>query len=98
MKIWISEQVILKTDYIPNAEVPNYFNAADIVVQPYKSATQSGVAQIAYHFNKPMLVTNVGGLSEIVPHMKVGYVVSANPEEISTALIDFFSNQRINTF
>ncbi len=94
----ISEQVILKTDYIPNPEVPDYFNAADIVVQPYKSATQSGVAQIAYHFNKPIVVTNVGGLSEIVPHMKVGYVVSPDAEEITTALIDFFSNERMNTF
>ncbi len=94
----LSDQVILKTEYISNSEVPDYFNAADIVVQPYKSATQSGVAQIAYHFNKPILVTNVGGLSEIVPHMKVGYVVSPDSEEITTALIDFFSNQRMNTF
>jgi glycosyltransferase involved in cell wall biosynthesis len=90
----LKEQVILRTDFIPNHEVQNYFNAADIVVQPYKSATQSGVAQIAYHFHKPMLVTNVGGLAEIVPHDKVGYVVSTNPVEIQTALIDFFSNKR----
>lgn len=94
----LADRVILKTDYIPNSEVPHYFNAADIVVQPYKSATQSGVAQIAYHFNKPMLVTKVGGLSEIVPHMKVGYVVSTNPVEIRNALTDFFSNRRMTTF
>ena len=94
----LTDRVILKTDYIPNSEVPNYFNAADIVVQPYKAATQSGVAQIAYHFNKPILVTKVGGLSEIVPHMKVGYTVSTEPSDILKALIDFFSNNRKDTF
>ncbi len=97
-ELGISEQVILRTDYIPNSEVQNYFNASDIVVQPYKSATQSGVAQIAYHFNKPILVTNVGGLAEIVPHMKVGYVVSTEPDEINNALVDFFSKNRKNEF
>ena len=94
----LTEQVVLRTDFIPNPEVQNYFNAADIVVQPYKSATQSGVAQIAYHFHKPILVTNVGGLAEIVPHEKVGYVVSTNSNEIKTALIDFFSKSRKGEF
>lgn len=94
----ITKRVILKTDYIPNTEVANYFNAADIIVQPYKTATQSGVTQIGYHFNKPMLVTNVGGLAEIIPHGKAGYVVPAKPEDISMALQDFFGNNRIKTF
>ena len=94
----LTDQVILRTDFIPNPEVKNYFNAADIVVQPYKSATQSGVAQIAYHFHKPILVTNVGGLAEIVPNEKVGYVVSTNPDEIKSALIDFFSKNRKKEF
>lgn len=94
----LEEQVILKTDYIPNEEVQNYFNAADIVAQPYKSATQSGVTQIGYHFNKPMLVTNVGGLSEIIPHMKIGYVTAVDSNEIAKALIDFFENKRKETF
>ena len=94
----LEDDVILRTDYISNSEVPHYFNAADIVAQPYKSATQSGVTQIGYHFNKPMLVTNVGGLPEIIPHMKVGYVVPPNPEKIADALIDFFENNRKNNF
>lgn len=93
-ELGITERVILRTEFIPNSEVQNYFNAADIVVQPYKSATQSGVAQIAYHFHKPILVTNVGGLAEIVPHEKVGYVVAPEPDEITNALIDFFSRNR----
>ena len=94
----LEDLVVLKTEYIPNDEVQNYFNAADIVAQPYKSATQSGVTQIGYHFNKPMLVTNVGGLSEIIPDMKVGYVVPVDSAEIAKALIDFYENDRKDMF
>jgi D-inositol-3-phosphate glycosyltransferase len=94
----LCDRVILKTDYIPNSEVENYFNAADIIAQPYKSATQSGVTQIGYHFNKPMLVTDVGGLSEIIPHGRAGYVVPPHAENIRKALIDFFEKNRANEF
>jgi len=94
----LTDQVILKTKYIPNAEVENYFNAADLVAQPYKSATQSGVTQIGYHFNKPMLVTDVGGLAEIILHGKAGYVVRPNAADIRKALTDFFENKREKTF
>lgn len=94
----LNDQVILKTDYIPNTEVPNYFNAADIVAQPYKSATQSGVTQIGYHFNKPMLVTDVGGLSEIISHGKVGYVVPPQKIKIKNALKDIFTNNYAGLF
>lgn len=94
----LEDDVILRTSYISNTEVQHYFNGADIIAQPYKSATQSGVTQIGYHFNKPMLVTNVGGLAEIIPHMKVGYVVEPNSEEIAKALIDFFENKRLEDF
>lgn len=94
----LEQEVILKTDYIPNDQVPHYFNAADIVAQPYKSATQSGVTQIGYHFNKPMLVTDVGGLPEIIPDKVVGYVVPVDAVRIREALIDFFQNKRNETF
>ena len=83
---------------MPDSEVRYCFGAADIIVQPYKSATQSGVTQIAYHFEKPMLVTDVGGLAEIVPDGKVGYVVKPEPEEIADALVDFFENNRQDKF
>jgi len=86
--------VELRTGFIPDNEVKNYFSVADLVAQPYRSATQSGVSQIAYHFEKPMLVTNVGGLSEIIPNGKVGYVVGVETKQISDALVDFFTNQR----
>ena len=90
----LEKSVILKTEYIPSEEVKYYFCACDMVAQPYRSATQSGVTQIAYHFEKPMLVTNVGGLSEIVPNNKVGYVTEINPKEIADAIVDFYTNNR----
>ncbi|HEY6914509.1 MAG TPA: glycosyltransferase [Paludibacter sp.] len=86
--------VELRTGFIPDNEVRNYFSVADIIAQPYRSATQSGVSQIAYHFEKPMLVTKVGGLAEIIPDGKVGYVVDVEPLQIANALYDFFSKQR----
>ena len=94
----LNELVIIHNQYINDEDVKYYFNAADIVVQPYKSATQSGVTQIAYHFEKPMLVTNVGGLGEIIPNGKVGYVVEPNPTSIADALVDFYDNDRHDAF
>lgn len=90
--------IVWKSDFVPDSEVRYYFGAADIIVQPYKSATQSGVTQIAYHFEKPMLVTDVGGLAEIVPDGKVGYVVQPDVQQIADALVDFFENDRQDQF
>lgn len=97
-KLNIQEHIILKNEFIADNQVVNYFCAVDIVAQPYKNATQSGVTQIAYHFNKPMLVTDVGGLKEMVPHQKVGYVVEPNSSAVASALVDFFNNHRENDF
>ena len=97
-ELGLKNEVIWCNDFIPDSEVKYYFSVADIIVQPYKSATQSGVTQIAYHFEKPMLVTNVGGLAEIVPDGKVGYVVEPDHNKIADALIDFFENRRFNDF
>jgi glycosyltransferase involved in cell wall biosynthesis len=94
IRLGLDDMVELRTKFIPDNEVRNYFSISDIVAQPYRDATQSGVSQIAYHFEKPMLVTNVGGLAEIVPDRKVGYVVDVEPKQIADALVDFFSNQR----
>lgn len=94
----LSDHVIMKNDFIPDSEVGNYFCASDIVVQPYKTATQSGVTQIAFHFNKPMIVTNVGGLPEIVPDGKIGYVTSSDPEEIAKAILKFYNNNKVEEF
>lgn len=94
----IKDQLVLRTDFIPTEEVRFYFSAADLVVQPYKSATQSGISQLAYHFEKPMVVTNVGGLPEIVPHGKAGYVVPVDPQAITDSITDFFENDRMDEF
>lgn len=91
----LHDQVILRTDYIPSEEVGAYFGAADIVVQPYKTATQSGITQLAYHFEMPMLVTAVGGLPEVVKDGEAGYVVPPNnPQAVADALVDFYQNER----
>jgi len=89
----VGEQVVLRTDFIPDGEVKYYFCASDLVVQPYKTATQSGISQIAYHFNKPMVVTNVGGLPEIVPDGKVGFVVEKSADAIAGAILRFYREQ-----
>lgn len=90
----LEESVVLATDFIPDSSVGKYFSAADLVVQPYKDATQSGVTQVAYSFEKPMVVTNVGGLAEIVPNGKAGYVVDVDPNEIADAILDFYLQNR----
>ena len=97
-ELGLEGMVVWKSDFVPDSEVRYYFGAADIIVQPYKSATQSGVTQIAYHFEKPMLVTDVGGLAEIVPDGKVGYVVQPNENKIADALVDFFEKNRQDQF
>jgi glycosyltransferase involved in cell wall biosynthesis len=87
----LHDTVSLFTEFIPNDEVKYYFSAADLVVQPYRTATQSGITQVAYHFEKPMIVTNVGGLAEVVPDGKTGFVINPNPEEIADAIIRFYT-------
>jgi len=94
----IESNVILRSDFIDESDVKNYFCASDMITQTYRTATQSGVTQIAYHFERPMLVTNVGGLAEIVPNNKVGYVTTQNPDDIADAIIDFYSNNREEEF
>ena len=94
----LGNEIIFFDRFINDNEVSEFFSAADIVVQPYRSATQSGVTQIAYHFERPMLVTDVGGLREIVPDKICGYVVKPVAEEISNAIEDYFENNRKEAF
>lgn len=86
------QNIRLFTDFIPDSKVVNYFSAADLVVQPYRNATQSGITQVAYHFEKPMVVTNVGGLPELVPDGKTGYVAEPDPQSIATAIMRFYED------
>lgn len=97
-ELGLEEKVALHTDYIPNDRIACYFSAADLVVQPYKTATQSGVTQIGYHFNKAMLVTDVGGLGEIIADRKSGYVVKPEVTAIAEAIADFYDHDRQAAF
>lgn len=89
-KLGIKDQLILRTDFIPDSEVKYYLCAADAVIQPYRNATQSGVTPLAYHFEKPMVVTNVGGLPSLVPDGKVGLVVEPQPAAIAEGILKFY--------
>lgn len=91
-------RLVQHNHFIPDSEVKYYFSLADMVVQTYKHATQSGVTQVAYHYDRPMLVTNVGGLAELVPDGVVGYVREAEVSEIASALIDFYEHNKFNMF
>ena len=97
-KFRIDKQVILLDQFIPNDEVKLYFSAANIVALPYRSATQSGVTQVSFHFEVPTLVTNVGGLGEIIPHNIAGYVVEPNPQAIAKSIDDYFENKKEKEF
>lgn len=95
----IAAHLLLATDYIPNHEVAKYFCAADCAVLPYRSATQSGVVPIAYHFELPVIVTNVGGLSEVVLDGKTGFVVELNSAQaIVEGVKKFFDAQNTVDF
>lgn len=86
----ITENVLFHTNFIPNAEVHYYLCAADVVMQPYRAATQSGVTPLAYHFEKPIIVTNVGSLAAYVPHEKVGLVTNPDSTSIADAILKFY--------
>ena len=94
----ISDYVILRTDFILEDQVKDYFCASDMITQTYRTATQSGVTQIAYHFERPMLVTNVGGLAEIVPHNKVGYVCDIDTKQIADYIVEFYTDNKEKEF
>jgi len=94
----IDDRIVWHTEYVSDSEVRCFFGAADAVVQPYRSATQSGVTQIAYHFGRPMIVSDVGGLPEIVPDGRVGYVVKLSPDAVAGAIVDFYDGGDIGRF
>ena len=89
-KYQLQDHLILRTEFIADSEVKYYLSAADFVIQPYRNATQSGVTPLAYHFEKPMLVTNVGGLPDLVPHGKCGLVAEPNPASIAKGIMELY--------
>ena len=94
----LQDKVLLHDRFIPDDDVKYYFSAADFVVQPYKTATQSGVTQIAYQFCVPMVVTAVGGLPEIVPDGRVGYVCPPTAEGVAAAMDRMYEGDALKRF
>jgi glycosyltransferase involved in cell wall biosynthesis len=90
-ELHLEDAIILRTEFITDSEVRYYCSAPDCIVQPYRNATQSGVTPLAYHFSKPMIVTNVGGLPAMVPHEKVGLVALPDPASIAAQIIRFYT-------
>jgi glycosyltransferase involved in cell wall biosynthesis len=97
-KYSLENEVMVFDRFIGDKEVPLFFGAADLVIQPYKTATQSGVTQIAFQYEKPMLVTEVGGLKEIIPNGRCGYVVKPDSQSIADSIVDFYDNNRKELF
>lgn len=87
----IRDQLIMHTNFIADNDIKYYLCASDLVVQPYRDATQSGVTPLAYHFEKPMVVTNVGGLPAMVPHEKAGLVTQPQPEALAQTIKEYFA-------
>jgi glycosyltransferase involved in cell wall biosynthesis len=89
-KLGIQDIIYMHTSFIEDSKVKYYLSAADFVIQPYRNATQSGVTPLAYHFEKPMLVTNVGGLPSLVPDDKVGVVAEPNAQDIADKILKLY--------
>ncbi len=94
----LNDRVIIKDEYIPTSDIKYYFSAVDLVAQTYHTASQSGITQIAYNFEVPILVTDVGGLSEMVIHNELGYVTSKETSDIAKYICDIYQTDRFDTF
>ena len=94
----LKEYVIFRNQYIPEEQVRDYFSAADVVVLPYRTATQSGITQMALHFEKAIISTNVGGLHEVVKNGSNGYLVEPDSKQIALAIELFYSGQKEEEF
>ena len=92
----ITDNVQCHYSFVPDNEVGKYFSASDVVVLPYKSASQSGIVQIAYNFDTPVIVSNVGGLPEIVDEGKTGYCVEPSSNAFAKAIKAFYDKDNIN--
>lgn len=93
-ELGIRNKVIIHPEFIPNDKVAAYFSASDLIAQTYKTATQSGISQIAIHFHKPLLLTKVGGLSEIIEDGKHGVLVDPEPLQIANGIVRFFRDMK----
>jgi len=99
MQLGLTESVFVHSDYVPNEDVAVYFSSVDVMTLPYKSATQSGIIQIAYNFNRPVIATDVGGLGEVVIDGKTGTIVPPNnPSALAKAVVHFFKEKHFEAY
>lgn len=90
-KLGIENATVIINKFVPNEDVGKYYTACDLVILPYRSATQSGILNVAYGFSKPVVVTNVGGLSEFVDDRKTGIIINPDsPQAIANGVLEFF--------
>jgi len=90
-KLGIEKDTVIVNKFVPNEDVGKYYKVCDLVMLPYRSATQSGILNVAYGFSKPAIVTNVGGLSEFVEDKKTGIIINPDlPEEIANGVMEYF--------
>ena len=97
-RLGLRDDVVMHTDFVPDGEVALWFSAADMVALPYKSATQSGVTQVAYAFGVPMVVTRVGGLREIVPDDVVGVLADVSPRSVADAIAKVYEGDNLQRY
>lgn len=98
-RLGIGDAVIFHSDYVANEEVGAYFSAADLLTLPYKSATQSGIIQIAYNFHRPVIATDVGGLGEVIVDGRTGAIVPPEqPAALAEAVLSFFDGNRFDEY
>jgi glycosyltransferase involved in cell wall biosynthesis len=96
----VLDVIDFRFEFVPHESVNQYFCAADLVVLPYKSATQSGVVPIAYHFDKPVVVSNIGGLPEIVRNGETGFICEPDAKQFAEGIIKYYNSVpgRFSTF
>ena len=94
LKLGITDKVILINQFVPNEEVAKYYQVSDVVILPYRSATQSGILNVSYGFFKPVIVTDVGGLAEFVDEGKTGFVVKPNSPEAIVEGVEKYINSK----
>ncbi|MBT8232663.1 MAG: glycosyltransferase [Saprospiraceae bacterium] len=94
-ELGLEDQIIINNQYIPNEQISYYFCAADAIVLPYKSATQSGVVPIAIHFEKPVIVTKVGGLTQLIQENQIGLIAESTPESIGEQIDNFLDQKTV---
>lgn len=95
----LKEHISVYNNYIGDHEVPTYFSAADVCLLPYKSATQSGITSISYHFDLPLIATNVGGLKETIFHNETGLICNQpNAQDLANTITDFFGTDKAEKF